>query len=60
MILSEINTRVHVVIESTLKRSVSPAAMDVVQPVSVLSCDFVALEIVGFALAVMVSATVGG
>ena len=46
--------------ESTLKRSVLPAVTEVVHPVRVVSCDFVAVEIVGFAEAVIVSATVGG
>lgn len=44
---------------STLNRKTSPAVNDVVHPVRVLSCDFNALESVGFALAVIVSATVG-
>ena len=48
------------VIESTLNRSVSLDATLVVQPVSVESFDLVAALIVGLALAVMVSATVGG
>ena len=46
--------------ESTFHISVSPAATEVVQPVSVVSCDFIALLIVGVALAVMLSASVGG
>lgn len=45
---------------STLNRKMSPAAKVVVQPVSVLDCPLVELEIVGLALPVMVSATVGG
>lgn len=53
-------TRVIVVAESTLIRKVSPAATVFVQPVRVESCALVPLEIVGFAEAVIVSATVGG
>ena len=49
-----------VVIESTLNPKMSPAAIEVVQPVSVASCDLVAELIVGLAEAVIVSATVGG
>ena len=42
--------RVIVVALSTLKRSVCPAVIEVVQPVSVVSWAFVADEIVGTAL----------
>ena len=52
--------RVAVVIESTLKPRIFPAVTLVVQPVRVASSDFVALLTVGLALAVIVSATVGG
>lgn len=52
--------RVRLVTLSTLKRRVSPAEMDVVQPVSVLLCPLVAVEIVGLADAVMLSPTTGG
>lgn len=45
---------------STLKYSTSPADMLVVHPVNVLSVDFVADVIVGFADAQILSATVGG
>jgi hypothetical protein len=53
-------TRWQVVTLSTLNRIVSPAAIDVVQPVSVELCPLVAVENKGFADAVIVSATVGG
>jgi hypothetical protein len=49
-----------VVALSTLNRRMSPAAIAVVQPVSVVSCYFAADEMVGLAEAVMLSATVGG
>lgn len=49
-----------VVTLSTLKRRMSPAATDVVHPVSVVSEEFVAVEIVTGAAAVMLSASVGG
>lgn len=55
-----IDTRVIVVALSTLKRRVCPALIDVVQPVSVVFCDLVALDIVGTADAVILSASVGG
>ena len=45
---------------STLKRIVSPAVTDVVHPVKVASVALFDDEIVGFADAVIVSATVGG
>lgn len=57
---SAIVTRVTVVAESTLKRNQSPAEKAVVQPVSVVSWDFVVPLMVGFAEAVIVSAIVGG
>ena len=53
-------TRVHVVMLSTLNPRMSPAEIDVVHPVSVASCDFVAVEMVGTALAVILSASTGG
>lgn len=46
--------------ESTLIMKWSPALNETVQPVRVESSYFSALDNVGFALAVMVSATVGG
>jgi hypothetical protein len=49
-----------VVQESTLYLNVSPAARVFVQPVRVVSWALTALEMVGFAEAVIVSATVGG
>src|SRR5262249_32673715 len=48
-------TRVTAEAESTLKRSVCPAEIEVVQPVSVASCDLAALESVGLAEAVIES-----
>lgn len=45
---------------STLNRSVSPAEIVVVQPVSVELCPLVDDEIVGGADAVILSVTVGG
>lgn len=51
---------VMVVTLSTLKNSTSPAAMDFVHPVSVLSRDVRAEERVGFADAQMLSPAVGG
>jgi len=53
-------TLVTVVALSTLNLRVLPAAIAVVQPVRVLSWLLVAAEIVGGALAVMLSASVGG
>jgi hypothetical protein len=53
-------TRFRLVTESTLNPNTSPAVTEVVQPVSVESSDLVAVVIVGFADAVIVSATVGG
>ena len=46
--------------ESTLNPNTSPAATAVVQPVSVVSSEDCAVLNVGFALAVIVSTTVGG
>lgn len=54
------STFVTVLALSTLNPKISPAAIAVVHPVKVVSRDFVALLSVGFALAVIVSATVGG
>lgn len=51
---------VMVVTLSTLKNSTSPATMDLVHPVSVLSRDVRAEESVGFADAQIESPTVGG
>ena len=48
------------VAESTLIPRISPAVMEVVHPVSVELCPFVADDVNGFADAVIVSATVGG
>lgn len=45
---------------STLKYNTSPADIDVVHPVNVLSVDFVAEVIVGLADAQILSETVGG
>ena len=49
-----------VVQESTLYLKILPAAIVLVQPVNVLFCDFVALDIVTGAEAVMESVFVGG
>ena len=43
-----------------LNANISPADNDVVHPVSVELCPFVAEDVSGFADAVIVSATVGG
>jgi len=49
-----------VVQESTLKRSIFPAVIDLVQLVRVVSCALVAVDIVGGVADVMLSASVGG
>ena len=48
------------VMESTLNPRISPAVIDVVQSVNVVSCESVSVEMVGTADDVMVSASVGG
>lgn len=55
-----INTLVQELAESTLNLRIFPAVMEVVHPVNVVSCDFIAVESVGFADAGIVSAIVGG